>query len=138
MNRRTFLGSTLLLGPLALAACKKDAQRCAHCGMKIDPASPFRTELVDGGTTRSFDTPRCALSEWIAGGKKATVRVQDYYDRAWRDGGDVRFVLGSDVIGPMGPEIVPVDAARVVKFKRDHDGSGDYALAQLTPELLAQ
>jgi hypothetical protein len=106
--------------------------------MKIDPQSAFRAELVDAGVTRSFDTPRCALSEWVTGGKKGTVRVQDYYDRAWHDGKELRFVIGSDVIGPMGPEIVPVDAARVVKFKRDHDGTGDYAADQLTPELLAQ
>ena len=133
MDRRTFV----LLG-LALAACKTSAPRCAHCGMKIDPTSAFRAELVLDGTTRSFDTPRCALTEWVSGGKKAIVRVQDYYDRAWRDGKDVRFVLGSDVVGPMGPEIVPVDAARVPKFTRDHEGSRDYGQEQLTPELLAQ
>jgi hypothetical protein len=133
MDRRTFV----LLG-LALVACKTDAPRCAHCGMKIDPQSAFRAEIVDGSTTRAFDTPRCALSAWISGGKKGTVRVQDYYDRAWHDGKDLRFVVGSDVIGPMGPELVPVDAARVAKFKRDHEGTGDYAEDQLTPELLAQ
>jgi len=133
MDRRTFV----LLG-FALAACKGSTPRCAHCGMKIDPASAFRAEVVDGSTTRSFDTPRCALSEWVAGGKKGTVRVQDYYDRAWHDGSDLRFVVGSDVIGPMGPEIVPVDAARVAKFKAYHVGAADYAQAQLTPELLAQ
>lgn len=133
MNRRTFV----LLG-LALAACKGGSPRCAHCGMKIDPTSAFRAEVVDGGTTRTFDTPRCALSEWLAGGKKGVVRVQDYYDRAWHDGKDLRFVVGSDVIGPMGPEIVPVDAARVAKFKADHVGTADYAQGELTPELLAQ
>ena len=134
IDRRAFL----LLGLALVVACKKDAQRCAHCGMKIDPQSAFRAEVVEAGTTRSFDTPRCALSEWVAGGKKGTVRVQDYYDRAWRDGKDLRFVVGSDVLGPMGPEIVPVDAARVAKFKADHAGTADYAQAELTPERLAQ
>jgi hypothetical protein len=106
--------------------------------MKIDPTSAFRAEVVDGGTTRTFDTPRCALSEWLAGEKKGVVRVQDYYDRAWHDGAELRFVVGSDVIGPMGPEIVPVDAARVAKFKADHAGAADYAQADLTPSRLAQ
>lgn len=137
MGRRPFLFASV---GLALAACKRgaEAERCAHCGMKIDPQSPFRAQLVDAGTTRSFDTPRCALSAWFAGGKRGTVRVQDYYDRTWRDAKDLRFVVGSDVIGPMGPEIVPVDAPRVAKFKSDHDGKGDYALAELTTELLSQ
>lgn len=132
MSRRTF---ALLV--LALAACKTDARRCAHCGMKIDPQSAFRAEVVDGVTTRPFDTPRCALTAWMAGGKKGAVRVQDYYDRAWHDGNDLRFVVGSDVLGPMGKELVPVDAPRVAKFRRDHDGTADYAEDQLTPDLLA-
>lgn len=105
--------------------------------MKIDPASAFRAALEIDGKREEFDTPRCALSEWHARGKRGTVRVQDYYDRREQDGSTLRFVVGSDVVGPMGPEIVPVDAARVAKFDRDHGGH-DYALSELTTELLGQ
>ena len=117
---------------LALVACRHDASRCAHCGMKIDPASPFAAELDE----KKFDTPRCALTEWLASGKRGTVRVQDYYDRAQRPADDVRFVAGSDVVGPMGAELVPVDAARVTKFEKDHGGTRALALADIDEKVL--
>jgi hypothetical protein len=118
---------------MLLLACKSGDARCAHCGMKIDPASPFVSEWGE----KKFDTPRCALSEWLAGGKQGTVRVQDYYDRVSRPvGADVRFVTGSDVVGPMGAELVPVDAARVAKFEKDHGGTRALALADIDERAL--
>ncbi len=39
----------------------------------------------------------------------------------------VRFVIGSDVIGAMGPDLVPVDPARVAKFEKDHGGTRESA-----------
>ena len=117
---------------LALASCRHDAARCAHCGMKIDPTSPFVAEMDE----KKFDTPRCALSEWLAGGKRGTVRVQDYYDRSAHPADEVRFVTGSDVVGPMGAELVPVDAARVAKFQKDHGGTRALALADIDEKAL--
>ncbi|CAN5637460.1 hypothetical protein BH09MYX1_BH09MYX1_51840 [soil metagenome] len=132
-TRRQFL-----VVPLALfVACKSEGKRCAHCGMKIDETSAFHAELEENGARESFDTPRCALSEWKARGGKGTVIVQDYYERVSQDGTKLRFVIGSDIIGPMGPEIVPVDAARAPKLVKDHGGK-DYALGELTFELLGQ
>ncbi len=124
-------GIVLLL--VLLAACKQDAVRCARCGMKIDPTSPWNAEL----DARKFDTPRCALATWLEGGKNGTVRVQDYYDRVMRPASDVRFVIGSDLVGPMGPDLVPVDAARVAKFEKDHGGTRALALADLDQKALA-
>jgi nitrous oxide reductase accessory protein NosL len=117
---------------MLLVACKSGDARCAHCGMKIDPASPFASEWDE----KKFDTPTCALSEWLAGGKRGTVRVQDYYDRAKHPASDVRFVTGSDVVGPMGAELVPVDAARVDKFEKDHGGTRALALADIDEKAL--
>ena len=117
---------------MILFACKSADARCAHCGMKIDPTSPFVSEL-DG---KKFDTPRCALTEWLSSGKHGTVRVQDYYDRTRRPAGDVRFVTGSDVVGPMGAELVPVDAERVAKFEKDHGGTRALALADIDEKAL--
>ncbi|HSQ65434.1 MAG TPA: nitrous oxide reductase accessory protein NosL [Polyangiaceae bacterium] len=125
----------LLAIVLAAVACKGSApgDRCARCGMKIAQGSAW-TAQVDA---RRFDTPRCALSTWLADGKKGDVRVQDYYDRAWHPASDVRFVVGSDVVGPMGPELVPVDAARVEKFEKDHGGKRALALAEIDEASLA-
>jgi copper chaperone NosL len=130
----------LLLGLAAITlapACKKEL-RCKNCGMKIDPASPWRTDLVAAdGTVTNFDTPRCAFTSWRSGKTAAaTLKVQDYYDRQWREGKDLRFMLGGDVVGPMGPDLVPVDPSRATKFIQDHGADKAYAQDEVTTDVL--
>lgn len=138
MIRRDVL---LLAGSVALAAvaCRTE-ERCKTCGMKIDGASPWRTTLLDAeGRATPFDTPRCALLAWRRGKVAAVkLRVRDYYDQREQDAEGLRFVVGSDVAGPMGPELVPVDPARVTKFMQDHAGSQALALGEITEATLSQ
>lgn len=140
MNRRSFvLGSCVsALSVVAVTGCKKEG-RCKHCGMKIDPASAWRAELVgDDGQVTQFDTPRCALTSWRSGTTPAkAIRVQEYYDRQMRDGNDVRFIVGGDVLGPMGPDIVPVDPPRSSKFVQDHAADRALRLEEVTPQILS-
>jgi len=131
ISRRLFLSC---LAVLSLAACKKE-ERCANCGMKLDPSSGWRADLIVSGAPRSYDTPRCAFTAWRSGAAQASgARVQDFYDRAWKDGAEVRFVVGSDVNGPMGADLVPVDAARATRFTKDHGGRA-LALADVTLDV---
>jgi nitrous oxide reductase accessory protein NosL len=131
ISRRTLL-SALVIVPLV--ACKKE-QRCPNCGMKLDPSSGWRADLVVAGQPVSYDTPRCAFTAWRSGAAPATaIRIQDFYDRAWKDGADVRFVAGSDVNGPMGADLVPVDAARAERFTKDHGGRA-LTLAEVTLDV---
>lgn len=141
VRRRVFLRSSLAaLVSAASLACKKSEVRCKHCGMKIDPASPWRADLVAAdGTATSFDTPRCALTSWRSGKSQATeIRVQDYYDRRWRSGSELRFVVGGDVVGPMGPDLVPIDPAQASKFIQDHGADRALRLEEVTLEALSQ
>lgn len=140
MKRRFFLLASV--SSLVLIACKaKEDERCRTCGMKIDRSSSWRAEVVaQDGSVRSFDTPRCALRAWItpagAAGPPKALRVQEYYDRAFRDATELRFVVGSDVVGPMGPDFVPVDSGHVEKFLRDHAGSRQIRLAEIDANVL--
>ncbi len=142
MNRRHFVlavtSSLALVSAGALPGCKT-SERCKHCGMKIDPASAWRTELVgDDGKLTSFDTPRCALTSWRSGASPAkSIRVLEYYDRQSRDGNDVRFVIGGDVVGPMGADLVPVDPPRASKFIQDHGADRALRLDEVTAQVLA-
>lgn len=135
-RRKVLFGFALVLA----AACSRSGDRCPFCGMKIDPASAFRAELVQGAKTRAFDTPRCAFGARLAEGSQDRLRVQEYYDRVWRDATEVRFVVNSDVQGPMGPDLVPVDPARVTKFIADHAaGQGrDLGASNVTKAVLAE
>ena len=143
MKRRDFvLGVASVAGATcfgsAAVACKKDA-RCKNCGMRIDPSSGWRSELVaEDGKVTTFDTPRCALQSWRSGTTPAkSIRVQEYYDRQTRDGNEVRFAIGGDVVGPMGPDLVPVDPPRASKFIQDHGAERALKLDEVTTEILA-
>ena len=140
MKRRHFLlGGATALASAALACQSKKDARCKHCGMRIDPSSQWRTELLgDDGKVTAFDAPRCALQSWRSGATPAqSIRVQEYYDRVSRDGADVRFIVGGDVIGPMGPDLVPVDPPRASKFIQDHAADRALRLDEITPQVLA-
>lgn len=129
MKRRAFLTGALLV------ACRRE-ERCKTCGMKIDPASTWRSDLVaENGATTSFDTPRCALAAWKRGKVTAkAMRVHEYYDASgpMRDASELRFVKGGDVVGPMGPDLVPVDPSRVSKFIQDHAADRALRLEEIT------
>lgn len=127
MQRRSFVGllsifafPALLLG----AGCtKKEDVRCSFCGMKLDATSAWNAELVTAKGQVKYDTPRCAFTAWRTGKQDATgIRLQEFYTRTTKDGAELRFVVGSDVLGPMGPDLVPVDSARAEKFVTDHGG----------------
>ncbi|MBX3204603.1 MAG: nitrous oxide reductase accessory protein NosL [Labilithrix sp.] len=140
MRRRDFIFAAGLVALAAACKGKTAEARCKHCGMKIDPASAWRVELVaaDGSAT-SFDTPRCALTSWRSGKSQATaLRAQEYYERRWRDAAELRFVLGGDVVGPMGPDLVPVDPSRATKFIQDHGADRALRLDEITTDVLAR
>jgi hypothetical protein len=138
----TISGSGTISGwgvPLTSTACSRGGERCAYCGMKIDAASPWRADLVRADASHvRFDTPRCAFLAWRTGRVAATgIELQEYYDRTWRKGEDLRFAFGSDVLGPMGAEVVPVDPSRAEKFARDHSATKVAPLSEVTAALLA-
>jgi hypothetical protein len=141
MNRRRFVASSLALITLVAlgAGCKKE-ERCPRCGMRVERGSPWRVELVAAsGALVAFDTPRCALNAWKRGQVEAqSMRVHEYYDQRVRDAGEVRFVVGGDVTGPMGPDFVPVDPPRVTKFIQDHGAEQAFRLDEITPQVLDQ
>jgi NosL len=107
--------------------------------MAIDPRSPWRADLVAAdGTVHHFDSPRCALLALRTGRVPgATMRVIDYYDARWTDAKDVLFVAGSDVRGPMGPDLVPVAASRAQRFATDHAAGRPLPLDAITAEMLS-
>jgi nitrous oxide reductase accessory protein NosL len=139
MHRRDFILMAVATAVAAACKSKPSEQRCKHCGMKIDPSSAWRATLVaTDGTSTSFDTPRCALTSWRSGKPQAVlVQVQEYYERRWRSGEELRFVIGGDVVGPMGPDLVPVDPTRATKFIQDHGADRALRLDEVTMDVLA-
>lgn len=86
-----------------------------------------------------FDSPRCMLTTLR---DRRTVLtepwVTEHYSQRRRPAGSVRYVQGSDVIGPMGPDLVPVEPARAETFRRDHRAVRVLTFEQITPTVLRQ
>jgi len=110
-----------------------EKERCMVCGMFVAPYPQWMASIeLKDGRQYYFDGPKdmfiCLFDlatyfpdtsmEQVTG-----VYVTEYYGGKILPASDVIFVTGSDVIGPMGAELVPVlglDAATT--FRRDHAG----------------
>lgn len=103
-----------------------DPSRCARCGMRVDLAPEFRAGATDrDGREVAFDAPKC-LFRWMkspAGEGARDPWVTEYYGQSRQPVDEVVFVVGSDVVGPMGHDLVPVgDRDAADRFLGDHDG----------------
>jgi nitrous oxide reductase accessory protein NosL len=64
--------------------------------------------------------------------------VMDYYGLSWIDGRKAWYVLGSDVYGPMGRELIPLAReADAREFMKDHKGTKIVRFAEATPEVIS-
>jgi copper chaperone NosL len=127
MNRVQLL---FVASMLALVACRQGA-RCATCGMRLDPASTWVSYVTVGGKELAFDTPRCAFGSWRRATTATGARFREYYSQELRPADSLRFVEGSDVVGPMGPDLVPVATENAGRFARDHNGAPPKSIEQI-------
>ncbi len=67
----------------------------------------------------------------------ASISVTDYYDMTLIDGRSARFVVGSDVFGPMGRELIPFAKEEDAKiFMQDHAGKKMLLFEEVTPGII--
>ena len=65
------------------------------------------------------------------------VAVMDYYGLTWIDARKAWYVLGSDVYGPMGRELIPLEReADAREFMKDHKGMKIIRFSEATPEVI--
>jgi nitrous oxide reductase accessory protein NosL len=135
MKRRTFVviaGLLTACGAGREEAAAQPSDRCAHCGMHLAEDWLTGGARTAAGANVRFDTPKCLLA-WLNGdGAGASdAWVTEYYARDHRPIAEVSYVIGSDLSGPMGADLIPVDLHRRDAFVRDHGGTGlDLATAR--------
>ena len=107
--------------------------RCAVCGMFVAPFPAWVAgfELKDG-RRYYFDGPKdlftCLLDlpgclPGVTEDQVVDVAVTEYYSTRQLPAAEVIFVTGSDVLGPMGKELVPILGREAAEtFRRDHAG----------------
>jgi len=65
------------------------------------------------------------------------IQVKDYYSLKSVDGRTAFYVIGSDVYGPMGKELVPFEKQMDAQsFLRDHKGKKVLRFNEITPVVL--
>jgi copper chaperone NosL len=115
--------------------------RCPVCGMKVIRYPKFSSAIqLRSDATYYFCSTGCMIRSWMhpeiyLGCTSADLKqpiVKEYFTGRHIDARDVIFVFGSDVIGPMGPALVPVMNAQFLDtFKRRHGGKTQFLLETL-------
>lgn len=123
--------------------------KCPVCGMFVAryPEWVATVRWADGGQS-VFDGPKDLLKflldvkHYAPGRRREDVRaifVSDYYEVEPVKAEAAFFVLGSDVYGPMGRELIPFASARAAEeFRRDHHGTRVLRWAEVTPAVLKE
>jgi copper chaperone NosL len=121
----------VLAGDGPPAPGKKD--RCPVCGMFVAPYANWHAaaELKDGSYVH-FDGPKdlfrffFAVATYLPEKTRDDIRqlwVSEYYSTRPTRVEELFFVSGSDVLGPMGEELVPIAGKESAEtFLRDHGG----------------
>jgi copper chaperone NosL len=149
------LGIALLAGlaglPLGTRALDVPAPHptdvCPVCGMFVIKYPQWVATLVfRDGPAKHFDGAKDLfkylfdLAKYAPGRSRddvAAIAVTEYYGLAHIDAREAWFVIGSDVLGPMGHELVPLaTAADAEEFMNDHQGKEILRFDDVTPELL--
>ena len=137
--------------PPAVGARGRPAQgdKCPVCGMFVARYPDWVAVVVfKDGQVAWFDGAKDLFKFLLrperyqpgrAPADVARVLVTDYYALRLLDARDAWFVIGSDVFGPMGTELVPfAQEAEAREFKADHKGTGLLRFADVGPATLRQ
>lgn len=127
----------------------KTSDKCPVCGMFVAKYPDFLAYMTfKDGSYAAFDgvkdMMKCYLdmSRYLPAKKKSDIRtmvVTDYYTMRMIDAFTAYYVTGSDVLGPMGHELIPHQTqAKAKEFVEDHLGKKLLTLPQITPALIKE
>ena len=119
---------------------------CPVCGMLVSKYPNWVATIVyKDGHAHHFDGAKDMFKFWFepakyaAGhqrGDMAAIRVTDFYNLQPVDARKAWYVIGSDVLGPMGHEFVPlVSKEDAADFLKDHKGRRILTFEQVTGDL---
>src|SRR5450631_2320653 len=146
------LAGLVAAATIALAADKGASgvpakAKCPVCGMFVAKYPDWTaTARLKDGTTQYFDGPKDLLSFYLdpagftPGTRQADISVlavKEYYSLELIDPRSAYFVVGSDVHGPMGSELIPFKTEKdAASFKADHKGKRIIRFKEITRQLI--
>jgi nitrous oxide reductase accessory protein NosL len=155
--KRIWLFASLLLLLIALPVLAGEkappqpaaSDKCMVCGMFVAKYPDWTATIVfKDSVARFFDGPKDLFTYYFAIKKYepkrdrpdiADIWVKDYYTLSFIDGRKAFYVIGSDVFGPMGKELIAFKSAADAKaFLKDHGGKKVLQFKDITPEVMKQ
>lgn len=121
--------------------------KCPVCGMFVSKYPDWTAAAkIKDGTTYFFDGPKDMLTHYFdtvryTPGRKqsdiAGLLVKEYYSLKMIDAKSAFFVIGSDVYGPMGGELIPfITQKDAASFMQDHRGKRILRFGEINLQLL--
>lgn len=155
MGRGLFLVLVLLtittpgsaLGSECAFSTPSKGDKCPVCGMFVYKYPDWTAQICfTNGKTVYFDGAKdmfkylSGLDKYAPGLSRddvTAVYVTEYYDLVPLDASKAFFVLDSDILGPMGRELIPLKTREAAEtFRRDHKGKRLLLFKEVTPALL--
>lgn len=120
---------------------------CPVCGMLVAKYPNWvATVLYKDGHAHHFDGAKdmfkylAELPKYAPGHRREDIKsivVTEFYGLTKVDATQAVYVIGSDVLGPMGHELVPLETqADAQDFLREHKGKRVLRFNEVKPELL--
>ncbi len=101
---------------------------CGNCGMPSQEYPQFHSHIkTEADKEVWFCSTRCmfiaTLKPQSIFKNPSEIKVMDYYDNKMIDAKSAFYVTGSDVPGPMGPDLIPhKDKEAAEAFMKEHKG----------------
>lgn len=100
---------------------------CSYCGMPSQEFPQWNVKMLSEKGEHWFCSPRCMfltiLDKENAPSDIQSIQVTDYYESSKIDGQKAFYVIKSDVIGPMGHDLVPfLEESAAQEFQKEHGG----------------
>ena len=150
----TALAAVLLIFGTGLAQTKNPVQpskkdKCPVCGMFVYKYPDWLAEIIfKDESVEFFDGAKDLfkyyfnLAKYNPGKNKkniAAIYVMEYYDMKLIDARKAFFIIGSDIYGPMGHELIPFATEEDARaFMKDHKGKRILRFESITTRVIGK
>ena len=125
----------------------KKTDRCPVCGMFVYKYPKWVARIVfQNGDAYFYDGAKDMFKHIFATAKYTpgqaaenikSIYVTDYYEVELIDAKNAFYVIGSDVLGPMGHELLPFkDQEAAQEFLKDHEGKSILRFQDVNPAVI--
>jgi len=118
--------------------------KCPVCGMFVYKYPQWAASLHPDGdpTPLFFDGVKDMMKFYLDPlnsklSKSSQIQVTDYYSQSTIPGEQAFYVVGGDILGPMGKELIPFKQKdEAESFLKDHEATTLLTFQDITPEIL--